>query len=98
MIIEMYILFQIFLLVLMALGWFNQHPIFWAMGFVFGALQVFTSYSIEYVIHSVDFAGVVTTTISTLYFPILSYVNILLSLLCFVFFFVDIFYTKETSR
>jgi len=96
MIIEMYFLIECLVLTLLFLGWIKEHPIYWALACIFSAINIFTSYSIEYVIHVISSGGLVTTTITSLSFPILSYINIMFFVLGLLFFFLDIFNPKET--
>ena len=98
MIIELYILFQVLVLILLFLGWKDNHPMYWAMAFVFSGIQIFTSYNIEYVVMIYTNMGVLTSNIVSLYFPILSYINIFLCLLSATMFMWDIFNPKEMER
>ncbi len=95
MIIEIYILIQCLILILLFLGWKDNHPMYWTLAFIFSAIQVFASYNIEYVV-MVFSDSVLTSNIVSLSFPILSYINIMLAMIAMLMFFWDIFNPKES--
>ena len=98
MIIEIYILFQVLVLILLYLGWSNGHPMYWALGFVFSGIQIFTSYNIEYIVMVYSNLGVLTSNIVSLSFPILSYINMLFAVLSVTMLMWDVFNPKEIER
>jgi len=98
MIIELYIIFQVLILILLYLGWKEKHPIFWIFSFIFSGIQIFTSYNIEYIVMIYENTGVLTSNIVNLSFPILSYVNILFLVVSITMFMWDIFNPREVER
>ena len=93
MIIEFYFLIEILILLLLFLGWFKEHPIFWVLGFVFSAVQIFTSYNIEYVVMVYD--GTLSSEIISMSYPVLSFINMLFLAICLIMLFADIFTNKS---
>ena len=86
----MYIMIQCLILILMFFGWKDNHPMYWVLGFIFSAIQIFTSYNIEYVVMVLSDNVLSGHTISMAY-PILSYINIMFAMICMLMFFWDIF-------
>ncbi len=82
----------------MFLGWSNGHPLYWIVAFIFSAVNIFESYNLQYVVNIVDILGNLTTEVSSVAFPILSYINIFLAALCLVLFFWDIFNPKQDLK
>ena len=95
MIIEMYIMFEVLILMLILLGWFRGHIMFWGLGFVFSAIQIFTSYNIEYVVFVYD--TVLTTHVKSIDYAILSYINMIFLAICIVMFFWDMFNPRNQA-
>lgn len=98
MIIEIYILIQCLILILLFLGWKDNHPLYWTFAFVFSSVLVFSSYNIEYVVMVLQTDGILSTNIVSLAFPILSYINIMLGMFAMLMFFVDVFNPEETTK
>jgi hypothetical protein len=90
MIIEIFILLQVFTIILFLIAWYKQEPMMWVMAFIFSSINIFTSYNVEYVVMTFS-KGVLAQNIISISYPVVSYINMIFLAASIIMFFWDIY-------
>lgn len=92
MLIELYIFFEIVVIVFWMVSFFTKQEILWAITLVLSGVLAFTSYSIEYYVYQYNVtSGVYVPIPESSSYPYLMGINLIFFVLALILFLFDVF-------